>query len=82
MGFLRALLSGGCFILIAGCETIREFPKDDFRFFLEDGSAQGSLWATTATMPISGLSLDICAHPVLLATDIDSVEIGNSNFGK
>jgi hypothetical protein len=68
---------------ICGCKTTKDLPKCDFQFFIEQKSnADDFPWSSTATMPVSHLSINICSQPILLASDMESVRIAQSNFGK
>lgn len=70
-------------LLLGGCRTAKDLPKSDFQFFIEQKSDMDNfLWSSTATMPISHLSINICSQPILLANDVESVRIAQSNFGK
>jgi hypothetical protein len=81
MGCRVGLLLLGLFF--AGCKTTKDLPKDDFQFFIEQKSnGDDFLWASTATLPVSQLSVRICSQPILLASDIESVSIAQSNFGQ
>jgi hypothetical protein len=81
MGYRVLLLILG--LLFGGCKTTKDLPKFDFQFFIEQKSnTDDFLWSSTATMPISHLSINICSQPILLANDIEWVRIAQSNFGK
>ncbi|MDR1366506.1 MAG: hypothetical protein LBJ13_01190 [Puniceicoccales bacterium] len=70
-------------IFFTSCQTTKDLPKFDFQFFIEQKSNGGDfIWASTATMPVSHLNIPICSQPILLAGDIESVRIAQSNFGK
>jgi hypothetical protein len=81
MGYRVGLVALGLFF--GGCKTTKDLPKSDFQFFIEQKSDTDSfLWSSTATMPVSHLSINICSQPILLANDIELVRIAQSNFGK
>ncbi|MDR0417969.1 MAG: hypothetical protein LBH08_00845 [Puniceicoccales bacterium] len=70
-------------IFFTSCQTTKDLPKFDFQFFIEQKSkGDDFVWSSTATMPVSHLSIHICSQPILLAGDIESVRITQSNFGK
>ncbi|MDR1591096.1 MAG: hypothetical protein LBR92_03855 [Puniceicoccales bacterium] len=70
-------------LLFGGCKTIKDLPKSDFQFFIEQKSNRDDLfWSSTAILPISQLNINICSQPILLANDVESVSIAQSNFGK
>ncbi|MDR2372169.1 MAG: hypothetical protein LBD60_03420 [Puniceicoccales bacterium] len=81
MGYRVGLAVVG--LLLGGCRTAKDLPKSDFQFFIEQKSDTNNfLWSSTATMPVSHLSINICSQPILFANDIESVRIAQSNFGK
>ncbi|MDR2812463.1 MAG: hypothetical protein LBB05_01565 [Puniceicoccales bacterium] len=83
MGILGRTFFAVALIFFAGCQTSKDLPKCDFQFFIEQKSnADDFLWSSTATMPISHLTINICSQPILLANDMESVRIAQSNFGK
>jgi hypothetical protein len=60
-----------------------DLPKSNFDFFIEQKSSDNEqIWSATATLPISNLAINICQHPIFLASDIDFITLANSNFGR
>lgn len=83
MRFLVNLLFGFVLCIISGCQTSHELPKDHFQFLIEeDLDSQKSLWNVMVRMPVSGAEIEVCANPVLLESDIESVKIVDSSLGK
>lgn len=69
-------------LLLVGCQTTKELPKNDFQIFIEQQEdSDGLLWASTATLPISQVKIRICNQPVLCPGDMEYVRTTESDFG-